>query len=68
MPIYEFRCPECGTVFARLRSMSNAGESVPCPECHNEKTERLLSTFASGSSSSNAACPSAPTCGSAGGG
>lgn len=69
MPIYEYRCPECGAVFARLRSVSKAGEIVPCPECDNRKTERLLSTFASGSSSSSAsACPSAPSCGAAGGG
>ena len=68
MPIYEYRCPECGAVFARLRSVSKAAEPVPCPECDNRKTERLVSTFASGSSSSASARPTAPSCPAAGGG
>jgi putative FmdB family regulatory protein len=70
MPIYEYRCNGCGEVFARLQSISTATEdSIPCPECESTETERLLSTFAAGpSSSETAACGVPAGCGASGGG
>ncbi|MEX1309672.1 MAG: zinc ribbon domain-containing protein [Candidatus Sulfomarinibacteraceae bacterium] len=69
MPIYEYRCTACGTVFARLQSISNPGKDNPCPKCECTDTERVLSTFAAGSSASTApSFPSAPGCGGGGGG
>ncbi len=69
MPIYEYRCTACGSVFARLQSMSNPVKDIPCPKCESEATERVLSTFAAGSSTRESpSCPSAPSCGAAGGG
>jgi putative FmdB family regulatory protein len=41
MPIYEFQCEECGTVFEELVA---AGATAPCPECGSERTRRLMST------------------------
>ncbi|MCL1474931.1 FmdB family zinc ribbon protein [Argonema antarcticum] len=32
MPLYEFRCENCGT-FEELRSMSEASEPMLCPIC-----------------------------------
>ena len=32
MPLYEFRCPECGP-FERHRAMAQASTPVPCPTC-----------------------------------
>ena len=41
MPIYEFRCDRCG---ARFEELVAAGtESVACPDCGAERTERVLS-------------------------
>ena len=51
MPIYEYDCSDCETVFERLLKMSEAEVplSEPCPECGSEGTiGQLLSTFALG--------------------
>ncbi len=50
MPIYEYRCGPCGTVFDRLRPMSRMDDEAPCPECDGE-TSRQISVFAAFSAS-----------------
>ena len=55
MPIFEYRCEECGHSFEAILF----GEQKPeCPKCHAVKLEQQLSTFAV-SKSSNAPAPSA---------
>ena len=40
MPIFEYRCGECGHQFeALIRST----ESAACPECRSSQSEKLLS-------------------------
>jgi putative FmdB family regulatory protein len=65
MPIYEYRCQECGEKFEKfVRSMNNPGPEVKwirCPKCGGQKVEKLLSAFGlqvSGSTSE----PVCPTC------
>ncbi|MBT8493478.1 MAG: zinc ribbon domain-containing protein [Deltaproteobacteria bacterium] len=42
MPIYEYKCPECGAVSEIMHSMSD--ESVrSCEACGNQGLERLIS-------------------------
>lgn len=41
MPIYEFRCPECGHQFDRLQRMD--ADNPPCPECGAPDTSKLIS-------------------------
>jgi putative FmdB family regulatory protein len=42
MPIYEYRCSECGHVYEALQR--NSREAAPsCPECGGEEARRLLS-------------------------
>ncbi len=48
MPMYEYRCRECGQRFEMLRRMADADNDLECAECHSAKVERLLSTFAQG--------------------
>lgn len=60
MPIFDFKCDSCGAVFEELVASSDS--PAPCPKCKSEKTKKLVSGFATNSSSSN----SAPSCGSAG--
>ncbi|MGC8839246.1 MAG: FmdB family zinc ribbon protein [Anaerolineae bacterium] len=45
MPIYEYRCARCGTVFQRLfRSLQEVGSTqVQCPACGGEEVHRLFS-------------------------
>ena len=45
MPIYEYRCEDCGSSFDKLmRSMSSAAE-VECPECHSKRCKKSISLF-----------------------
>lgn len=48
MPIYEYRCQDCGTLFETI--VFGASTRVTCPNCHAEKAERLPSTFGIGGS------------------
>ncbi|MFL9710029.1 FmdB family zinc ribbon protein [Methylobacillus sp. Pita1] len=41
MPMYEYRCDECG-VFSALGKMSTSSEPTICPDC-GELSERILS-------------------------
>ena len=43
MPIFEFKCEECGTRFEELTAV---GASVPCPQCGGEPARRLYSEVA----------------------
>ncbi len=33
MPIYEYRCSECGNIFERFESIQNYQRSLECPVC-----------------------------------
>jgi len=49
VPIYEYRCQECGVVFSRLfRQSHDAGDQEICPDCGSGRTQRLVSLFAVG--------------------
>lgn len=63
MPIYEFRCAECGHVQEIIVSSSSDTVQMKCKECQGEVLERILSrvSYAMGSSSGEATGPSATT-------
>jgi putative FmdB family regulatory protein len=44
MPIYEYQCQDCGSIFEALRSMRDADALIHCDYCSSEKTVRILST------------------------
>jgi|Deesub1362A_J573_1020465.scaffolds.fasta_scaffold01430_6 putative FmdB family regulatory protein len=59
MPIYEFRCPQCGEEFEELVLRMGSESQVRCPECGAQGPEKKISRFASRASSggvSQAAC------------
>ncbi|GEM_PF-1681027 len=41
MPIYEYKCRECGFEFEEL--VFNRDECPKCPKCGSPKTEKLMS-------------------------
>jgi putative FmdB family regulatory protein len=41
MPIYEFECSACNTVFERLQKLSDS-DPVQCPECGQPRVKRRL--------------------------
>jgi putative FmdB family regulatory protein len=51
MPIFEYRCESCGHKFEAILFGSQTAE---CPQCHEQKLEKQLSTFAVSTSSSAA--------------
>jgi putative FmdB family regulatory protein len=55
MPIFEYRCEECGHKFEAILFGAQKPE---CPKCHTPKLEKQLSTFAVNKSAA-AASPAA---------
>ena len=49
MPIYEYRCEECGKRSTSLL-LSYSSPDPPCPHCGKPALKRLVSTFATVSS------------------
>jgi len=43
MPIFEFRCLECGNTFERLFMTSNEKVDLACPDCKSESCDRVVS-------------------------
>ena len=67
MPLYEYRCNECGEVFEKRMSWSESDHHPACPNCQSHHTQKKLSAIASSSSSSSAASGSSgSSCGSGG--
>ncbi len=52
MPIYEYRCKTCKIEFECL--VLGSDNSISCPECTDEKVERLMSACSFKSSGSYA--------------
>jgi putative FmdB family regulatory protein len=43
MPIFEFRCLDCGNIFEKLFVNSNDKVDLECPECQSCTLERVVS-------------------------
>ena len=54
MPIFEYRCSDCGTRFEKLVRTSDT-DGPHCPQCSTTEVERELSTFAAHSSGGRSA-------------
>lgn len=46
MPIYEFYCPDCHTIFSFLSPTTSRSAAPACPKCQRPGLERRPSTFA----------------------
>lgn len=47
MPMYEYRCEECGKEFEKLVRFSEADLSQACPNCGAKRTYKKISASAS---------------------
>jgi len=60
MPLFEYRCKQCGHVTTFLEKAGTKGRHV-CEQCGSRETEKVLSSFSVGSdgggSSGSSACP-----------
>ncbi len=67
MPIFEYKCEDCGTQFDLLVSYSER-KNVQCPQCSSSRVEQLLSLFNTGGKRTATAAPQkCDTCSMSGG-
>lgn len=57
MPIYEFYCPDCNTVFSFFCGPGDGNRRPACPRCARPELERRPSTFAMVSSGADGEDP-----------
>jgi len=62
MPIFEYRCDDCGNKFEKLVRSSARETAVECPSCGRGHVTTQVSSFAA--RTNGIAKDSAPTCGS----
>jgi putative FmdB family regulatory protein len=53
MPIYEFKCKNCGREFEMLFKSQSQIKEVSCPACSSKKVEKKFSSFSVGITSDN---------------
>lgn len=46
MPIYEYRCQQCGRKFEKIRRVTERDRPAECPECKSEESNLQVSGFA----------------------
>lgn len=46
MPIYEYKCEDCGTRFEKLVRRSSETAGIECPSCGKQHLKQELSVFA----------------------
>jgi putative FmdB family regulatory protein len=67
MPIYEYKCKDCGKHFESIRPMSEADKKIECVQCKGNNTHRQLSVF-NARSGGQAVAGSGSSCGGCSGG
>lgn len=55
MPLYEYECLDCGSMFDSLRYIKDADSPITCQKCDSLHTKRLLSLFFAQSGGKNIA-------------
>jgi len=53
MPIYEYRCGECGDKFEKWVRTLSCQDDVQCPKCGSKRVQKAVSRLGTGGSSSS---------------
>ena len=61
MPIFEYRCQDCGAQFEKI--VRSERERVVCKSCESRKVQQLLSVFAVSGGSASAEVGATPDSG-----
>ena len=62
MPIYEFKCADCGEVSELLSGIGRNSDDTKCPICGGHRLEKLMSAASIGVRSSPENQPVGSTC------
>jgi putative FmdB family regulatory protein len=46
MPMYEFECKDCDSIFVQKRPFAEAHKTADCPECSGANTRKRLTAVA----------------------
>ncbi len=63
MPIYEYRCKQCGSTFEKLVKLSTKTSEIECPKCGARRAEKAMSVFESAGSASSGGSSLGSSCG-----
>jgi putative FmdB family regulatory protein len=66
MPIYEYRCQDCGARFEKLVRRASETSDIECPSCGQKHLNQEFSTFAAHANGSSQKSSDAPMCPSGG--
>lgn len=68
MPLYEYRCKECGEEFEKQLRFSEADQLPDCPRCKSARTQKKLSrvTWLAPAGASGGGASSSASCGTSG--
>jgi putative FmdB family regulatory protein len=56
MPLYEYLCKNCRSVFEKLQGYLEAQQPTECPDCGSDSTERKVSGFSTGRNAASSKC------------
>lgn len=55
MPVYTYRCDQCGEDFEKIRPMSQASDPQPCPACEHLADRSVAGIFENNSTKNRSA-------------
>jgi putative FmdB family regulatory protein len=68
MPIYEYKCIDCGDSFEKMVRFTESDQDQACPSCNSLNTKKKISAFASlGNPGNENGGTTGNNCGSSGG-
>jgi putative FmdB family regulatory protein len=62
MPIYEYRCEDCGTKFEKLIRRSAEADALECPSCNRKHLQQEFSTFSARATNGGSKPAEMPSC------
>ena len=64
MPIYDYRCNDCGAIYDVFHKVREVTEDVVCPSCNSVSHTRLIGapSFSMAGKSTASAAAEAPSC------
>jgi putative FmdB family regulatory protein len=63
MPVYDYRCTQCGTTYDVYHKVREVKEDVVCPSCQSREHTKLMSIPGPSVANSSASEPSSCACG-----